>query len=30
VEQILNENHVKDQAQVDLVVLGFSEYANTW
>ena len=23
VEQIFNENHVKDQAQVDLVVLGF-------
>ena len=30
VEQIFNENHVKDQAQVDLVVLGFLEYANTW
>jgi len=30
VDQIFNENHVKDQAQVDLVVLGFSEYANTW
>jgi len=29
VEQIFNENHVKDQAQVDLVVLGFLEYANT-
>jgi len=30
VDQIFNENHVKDQAQVDLVVLGFLEYANTW
>jgi len=30
VEQIFNENHVKDQAQVDLVVLGFLEYASTW
>jgi len=30
VEKIFNENHVKDQAQVDLVVLGFLEYANTW
>ena len=30
VKQIFNENHAKDQAQVDLVVLGFSEYANTW
>jgi len=29
VEQIFNENHVKDQAQVDLVVLGFLDYANT-
>jgi len=24
------KNHVKDQAQVDLVVLGFLEYAKTW
>jgi len=30
VDQIFNENHVKDQTQVDLVVLGFLEYANTW
>jgi len=30
VDQIFNENHVEDQAQVDLVVLGFFEYANTW
>ena len=30
VDQIFIENHVKDQAQVDLVVLGFLEYANTW
>ena len=30
VDQIFNENHVKDQAQVDLVVLGFLEYVNTW
>jgi len=30
VDQISIENHVKDQAQVDLVVLGFLEYANTW
>jgi len=29
VDQIFNENHVKDQAQVDLVVLGFLEYADT-
>jgi len=29
VEQIFNENHVKDQAQVVLVVLGFLEYAKT-
>jgi len=30
VEQIFNENHVKDQAQVDLVVLGFLEYVKIW
>jgi len=30
VDQIFNENHVKDQAQVDLVVLGFLDYAMTW
>jgi len=30
VEQMFNENHVKDQTQVDLVVLGFFEYAKTW
>jgi len=30
VDQIFIKNHVKDQAQVDLVVLGFLEYANTW
>jgi len=30
VEQIFNENHVKDQTQVDLVVLGFFECAKTW
>ena len=30
VEQIFKENHVKDHGQVDLVVLGFLEYANTW
>ena len=30
VEQIFNENYVKDQIQVDLVVLGFFEYAKTW
>ena len=29
-EQIFNENHVKDQTQVDLVVLGFFKYAKTW
>ena len=29
-EHIFNENHVKDQAQVDLVVLGFLEYAKIW
>ena len=29
-EQIFNENHVKDQTQVDLVVLGFFECAKTW
>jgi len=27
---MFNENHVKDQTQVDLVVLGFLEYVNTW
>jgi len=30
VEQIFNENHVKDQTQVDLVVLGFLKYAKIW
>ena len=30
VDQIFNENHVNDQAKVDLVILGFLEYANTW
>ena len=30
VEQIFNENHLKDQTQVDLVVLRLLEYAKTW
>ena len=29
-EQIFNENHVKDQTQVNIVVLGFLEYSKTW